>query len=435
MNKISVKNIFFATSVLVSLSFAWMVAPAFADVSSTAVTSGSTAHSQGTKASEQYENEGRAGGPIYDYGKGIQIGPAHFIPSIGYDYAWLDNVFYDERGTKSDYVNRLNTDITGELPLGGGQHLISMSYVTSTEWFERFSSQDHTDQTVGAGIKLNYVPFSLNVEDHFQRTVDRSGTEFTARIPRDENTSHGLLEIPFSQFFLETEVFDLNEDYRNPDQITFTHNDLGIFQRAGIDISGNNQFLVEYGYKNIDYSGTPERNATANQFALGLRGNLTERVTYQIWGGAQYRIYDLDSLPDFNGFIMRGAFQYAISDTSHVALKLDRTPQESTFDNQSFYVRNRAEIDWRQQIAERIFFNTRESLDYNEYSRITVFNSIKQQTRRDYTWQAGAGLEYQLPNNLTSLTLDYRFNGRVSNLDGSLGYDAQEITAGIRTSF
>ena len=432
MKMIASKNFIFMVVLLGFISFS---SSAFADVTSTATTSGNDAHSRGTKASEMYENEGRAGGPIYEYGKGLQIGPAHFIPSIGYNYAWTDNVFYDEHGAKSDYINRLHTDLTGELPLGGGQHLVSASYLTNTEWFERFSSQNHTDHILGAAIKLNYVPFSLNIEDHFQRTVDRSGTEFTTRIPREENTAHGLLEIPFASFFLESEAFDLNENYKTSSDDEFDHNDFDFYQRVGIDISGNNQFLVEYGYKNIDYSNQGDRNGDANQFELGLRGNLTERITYQLWGGAQYRIYDQASRPDFNGFIMKSAAQYAISDVSHVALKLDRNPQESTFDDQSFYVRNRGQLEWRQQVAERLFFNSIESLSYNEYSRITVLNQLKQQTRRDYTWQAGAGLEYTLANNLTSVTLDYRYNGRVSNLDGGLGYDAQEVTAGVRTSF
>ncbi len=434
MKNILFKNIALPALFLGLISFFYN-SSASADVNSTAVTAGNVAHSQGTKASESYEAEGRAGGPIYEYGKGIYLGPAHFIPAIGYQYSWMDNVFYDERGIKSDYVSRLNTDLTGELPLGGGQHLVTMSYITSTEWFERFRSQNHTDQTVAGGVKLNYVPFSLNVEDHFLRTEDRSGTEFTQRIQRDENTAHALLEIPFAAFFLETESFDLNEDYRQAADQSFTHNNFDFYQRVGIDISGNNQFLAEYGYTHIDYTNSPfNRDGNANQFALGLRGNLTERISYQVWGGAQYRIYDESSLPDFNGFIMRAAAEYAISDASHVALKLDRSPQESTFDNQSFYVRDHSELTWRQQIADRLFFNTTEAFDYNEYSRVTVLAS-KQEVRKDYVWGASAGLEYVLPNNLTSLTLDYHLNGRVSNLDGSLGYDANEVTAGIRTSF
>lgn len=404
---------------------------AFAVERAQAVTSGSTAQSQGTRAASDYE--GRAGGPIYEYGKGLQIGPAHFIPSIDYKYAWDNNVFYDENGRKSDYINRLSTGLTGELSLGGGQHVISASYDTYTERFARFDSQNHTDHIVGVGAKLNFVPFSLSVDDRFLRTVDRSGTEFTARVPRDENTVHGLLEIPFAAFFLESEGSYLSEDYRNASESQFVHNDLDLFQRVGIDISGNNQFLVEYGYKNLDYAKNQDRNGYANQFMLGLRGNLTERITYQVWGGAQYRIYDVSSLPDFNGFIMRTAVQYSISDVSTITLRGNRLPQESTFDGQSFYVGNKAELDWRQQIAERIFFHTRESLNYNEYSRITVLNNTER-TRRDYVWQTGVGLEYFMPNNLVSFTLDYQINARDSNT-ALLGYDAQEITAGVRASF
>ena len=404
---------------------------AFAVEKAQAVSSGNIAKSRGTRAADDYE--GRAGGPIYEYGKGLQIGPAHFIPNIDYKYAWDNNVFYDENGRKSDYINRLRTGLTGELPLGGGQHVISASYDTFTEWFARYGSQDHTDHIVGLGAKLNFVPFSLSLDDRFLRTVGRSGTEFTARVPRDENTVHGLLEIPFAAFFIESEASYLSQDYLNSSESAFIHNDLDVFQRIGIDISGNNQFLAEYGYKNLNYTKNKDRNGDANQFMLGLRGNWTERISYQAWGGAQYRIYDTSSLPDFNGFVMRAAVQYSISDASTLTLRGNRLPQESTFDGQSFYVGNQAELDWKQQIAERIFFHTRESLNYNEYSRITVLNNTER-TRRDYVWQTGVGLEYFMPNNLVSFTLDYRFNARESNT-ALLGYDAQEITAGVRASF
>ena len=79
--------------------------------------------------------------------------------------------------------------------------------------------------------------------------------------------------------------------------------------------------------------------------------------------------------------------------------------------------------------------NTRGQVAYNEYSRITIQPLTGlQRTRHDYVWDAGAGIEYRMPNDIVSIVLDYRFTSRESNLDG-LGYQASEISAGVRASF
>ena len=150
--------------------------------------------------------------------------------------------------------------------------------------------------------------------------------------------------------------------------------------------------------------------------------------------GAQFREYDEDSRPDFNGgLVYRSSLSFQQSETSMWTLKSDRAPQESTFDDQSFYVRNRYELFWRKQIAERIFFNLRGGLDYNEYSRVTAFPTFSR-TRRDYVWGGGSGLEYVMPNDYVSFLLEYRHDSRNSNLDG-FDYHADTISGGVRVHF
>ncbi len=387
--------------------------------------------SKGTKAAPNYE--GRAGGPSYEYGKGLQLWQVHLKPFANYSYKWDNNIFLEENGRESDFSHNLSTGVTGELPINGGQHVISGSYLADFEWFQSHTDQDHIDHTVVLGGDFNFVPFSLNLEDVFRRTVDRSDTEFTTRISREENTAHALLEIPFASFFLETEPYDLTVDYRIPADDIFSHNQFIIFQRVGIDVAPSTQLLAEYGYENIYYWNVNDRDGDANQAAVGLRGTFRERISYQIWGGAQWRIYDVASRPDFNGFIMRSAVQYEISEASKIVLKADRNPQESTFDDQSFYVRNRIELGWTQQIAERLFFNTRENIQYNEYSRITVRDHTER-TRRDYVWESAVGLEYFMPNDLISFFGEYKYSARESNTS-LLSYDDQTVSAGIRSKF
>src|SRR3989338_2623372 len=268
----SFKQIFVVACLLATTSVAFAALP---EIKS----EGKFVQGKGTKASEAHEK--RMSEPFYEYGRGIQVWEMHIIPTVDYSYNWDNNIFLEESGRRSDMFHRLSAGLTGELPLGGGQHVLSSSYLADAEWFQSHSDQDHFDQTFGLGAELNFVPFTLAVDDSYRKTVDRADTEFTTRVTRDENVARGLLEIPFASFFLETEVYDLDVDYRLPEDSVFDHHDFTVFQRVGFDVAPSTQLLAEYGYENLDYPKFGERNGDANQAVLGLRGNWTERITYQ----------------------------------------------------------------------------------------------------------------------------------------------------------
>ncbi|MEI8345805.1 MAG: outer membrane beta-barrel protein, partial [Candidatus Omnitrophota bacterium] len=368
-----------------------------------------------------------------EWGRGIQAWDLLIKPFIQYVAQWEDNVFYDRKNKRADFINRLSSGVTAELPINGGQHLLSGGFVDDAEWYSRFGDQNHNDYAFNGALDLNFVPFSLNVEDLQRHTTDRADTEFTSLVVRDENTARALLEIPFAAFFIETEALNFNAAYRLPENRIFNHNDFTVFPRLGFDVAPSTQFLVEYGYENLDYPKQTERNGDANQAMLGLRGMLNERMVYQAWGGAQWRIYDDPIRPDYNGMVFRAALQYDLTDKSNIVLKFNRDPQESTFDDQSFYIRNKASILWRQQVAERIFALLDGSLSYNEYSRITTMDN-ETKTRRDYVWESAAGFEYTMPNDLVKVFGEYRYRARVCTFN-TLGYGDNQLNVGVKTVF
>jgi len=343
--------------------------------------------------------------------------------------------FLEENGRQEDWIYLLRPGVTAEMPLGGGQHFfLAGSYVAHIERFARFDSENHTDQEYRLGGDFNFVPFNISLQDTYKKTVDRANTEFTNRVSRNENAFHALLEIPFASFFLESELVDYDLEFSLPENSEFDRHDINLFQRVGVDVAPSTQLLGEYGYTNLDYKGSSfDRDGDANSGLVGLRGFMTERVTYQIWTGFQARIYDEDARPDYNGVVARGALQYDISSDSNITIRGDRRPEESTFDDQSFYVRNRLEVEWKQQIAERFFLTTKEMVQYNEYSR-TSLRGGDSGTRRDYVWQAGIGLEYFMPNELISFLLSYNFRSRDSNT-ANLDYDAQNVNFGVKSLF
>ena len=410
----------------VTCSPAWSVVPE-------PKSAGEFTRGKGTKTEESYKNE-QAEGPVYEYGKGFLFGALHIKPTAEYGYVWDNNIFYDDSGRREDWIHKLIAGAEADLPVSGGQHTLTAGYKAEAEYFDRFEEQDHVDHSVSVGGEFSMNSFSFSINDVFETTVDRADTEFTNRVKREENALNALLEVPFAQFFLETELLSFDIDYQDdPLNERFDHIETTIFQRAGLDVAPSTQLLVEYGFTEIHYSHAADREGDAHQTSVGLRGYLGERTSYQIWTGAQTRIYEADERPDFTGVIVRSAVQYDFSEESSIVFRANRGPHESTFDDQSFYVRNRAELEWRQQVAERVFVSAKERVDYNEYSRISLRGG-DDETRRDYVWQSGLGAEYFMPNELISFYCEYLYKGRDSNTF-LLDYDAQTVTVGVRSIF
>ncbi|HTL70388.1 MAG TPA: outer membrane beta-barrel protein [Candidatus Eisenbacteria bacterium] len=428
-NRITLKS--FSFSVLVAFLCGFSASAAHAD-SVVPQSDGKFMQNKGTKSSESYEGTPQ---PFYEYGKGMQLGSIHIKPLAEYSVNYESNIFYSDSGHKDDVIHRIDAGANAEMPLNGGQHLASLGYMAEVERFSTNDSESHADQTLQGGLDLNFVPFSVNLRDSFKHTVSRSDTEFTDRVLRKEYQFDGVLEVPFAVFFLETELDNFYIHYQNNDNDVFDHDIFTVYQRVGYDLGPNTQILAEYAHLFINYELETfgDRDGDADQWAGGIRGALGTKTTYQLWLGGQWRVYNDDTRPDFSGFIARGALQYDLSDKSYLMVRGGRTPYESTFDNQSFYTRNRMEFIWKQQLRERFFFQTREILDYNEYSRISTVNGDST-TRRDYVWQTGLGVEYFLPNEYISFFAEYKFNARDSNTF-NLDYDAQTVSLGVKAVF
>lgn len=362
-------------------------------------------------------------------GKGFDLGAIHLRPFAEYNAEYDDNVLLTENDEQDDFINRVRAGAGAEVPIDAGRHLLYGSYTLESEFFDEFDSEDHDDHSALVGAQLNFVPFTVAVEDNYRITNNRTNTEFNRRVERDENVFDAQITVPFAAFFVETEVIDNWVDYQESPEDAFDHNEAAVFPRIGFNLGPNTQILGEYGYTDISYDSNDARDGSANEGSVGLRGRFTERTSYQAWVGYQSRVYDLDQNPDFNDIIARGQLDFDISEASTLTLRGGRRAQETTFLNQTYYIDNSGELLWRQQFADRWFFNTREIIHFNEYS-----NDVGGENREDTVWQAGAGLEYVMPNDIVSLLLEYRHRSRDSS-EAGLDYDSNVVTAGVRAAF
>jgi len=390
---------------------------------------------KGTKSSAvySYENsvddtymqksDARSSFDEHHYGKGLNLGILHVEPSLGYTGEWDSNIFLEEKNTDGDYINRLTGGLDAYLPMLDGKYLLFAGVQSRSEWFVDHSNESHTDWSYQAGGEINFNAFQIKVDDVFKDTTDRSDSELTQRVKRYENILKGLVTVPFGRFFSETEVNDHIIHFREAGFDQFNLNAFSIYPRLGFDVGPRTQALVEYGYYHAHYENLSDRDGDAHQGQVGLRGFLGsgDLVSYQLWGGWQFRNYDNGSLAGFSSFVGHGELVYNPTELSQFILRGARRPEESLSANQTFYTRNEVSLRYRRQVAQQWFVNAQGGVGLNHYPN----------NRIDFIWEPGAGVEYVLPGNIMALFTEYRFSQRLSDVSGS-DYNRHLIDFGIK---
>lgn len=393
--------------------------------------SGSYVPGKGTRISgdyfDYYSNRDDSAFERHNYAKGLRLGAVEINPTLGYSGRYDSNVFLTEDEEDGDYINRLTAGIDAYLPMSDGKYLLAAGVHNISEWFVDNSSENHSDWNYQLGGALNFESFQLAINEDFRDTTNRSDIELTDRIQRYENRLGGLLTIPFGQFFAETEanhfILNFEDDNNNNSFERFDRMEFAVFPRIGMNVGERTQGLLEYGFTDIHYRHQEDRDGMAHQAQFGLRGFIGsgDLLSYQIWGGWQFRNYESSNLDDFNNFIGRAEMAYRPSELTQVIWQIFRRPEES-ITSLPYTVRNETNLRFRRQIAEDWFVNLQGGLALSDYP---------DDSRLDFLWEPGAGIEYILPGKIMALFAEYKFTARESNRQDQ-DYNRHLVNFGIK---
>lgn len=342
------------------------------------------------------------------YAKGLKLGIVQVRPSVGYTGEYDSNIFLKQSNRQDDYISKLLGGVDADVLMDGGKYILTGGVQTKSEWFADHSSEDHTDWTYQLGGEIHLPKVDLTVHDDFRDTRDRTDSELTDRINRYENRLDGLATIPFGQFFSETQATDFIVDFRDSTALQqFNRHEFSVYPRLGMNIGTKTQALVEYGFTDINYEKQDDRDGTAHQAQLGVRGFLgnADLFAYQLWGGWQFRHYDNGDLQSFDSFVGHGELTYRAGASTQLAFQVIRRPEESLDAGQTFYTRNEAAFQVKQQIAQQWYVTGRAGAGFNHYSN----------DRLDFLWEPSVGLEYVLPGKILALFTEYKFSARESD--------------------
>ncbi len=296
-----------------------------------------------------------------------------------------------------------------------GAHSLSAGYRAEILRFLELERQN-TVHHIGLGqVRLDFPRLLVNVRDDFTRTSDPPGTELTGRIKSTTNTL-----VPAVEYQL-TARFSAGLNY------SWTHVN---FESAVDQLDRNEHFFgasvfwkflpradlqLNYGYGFKGFDSATDRDVTRHVLTLGLRGDLTAKLSSTFRVGVEQREAERRALADFTGYTMGGDWTYKPTERTTISLLTDRSVQESTFGRVLFYVTTSATLGVQQQFGPKLSANLRLAGGVSDYPTKETLGG-RSKFRNDRFFAGGGGVDYDIQPWLR-LGAEYVRTGRRSNFD------------------
>jgi len=342
---------------------------------------------------------------------GIALLPGFRVkPFLTEHVEYETNVFQAPSHARDDIVSRT---IPGLVIDYKGRHSLTASYRAEILRFFKLENQNAEHHLADGQIKLNFPRTFLSLRDALSVTSDPPGTELTGRVDSTTNSLGGDVE------YRLTSRLSLGANHN------WTHADFeSSLKQLDRDehVVGGTAFWkfvhkadlrLGYSYGWIDFDSATTRDATRHLAALGLRGDLTAKLSSTFRVGFENREPDRKSLTGFTGMTTGGDWVYRPTERTTVTLATDRSLQESTFGENLFSVTSMASLQARHRFTRKLSAIVQGRVGVSEYpTKETVDGRTK--FREDTLFGWGARAEYEIQSWL-EVAAEYQRSGRDSN--------------------
>jgi len=370
--------------------------------------------------------------PLIETASAWEKGHIKVVPAFKFEERYDSNIFYDRENPKHDFMSIFYPGILGEYGFGAeGKHKLMASYLAELAVFGIHHEQNYGNHDTGQGVSLDFDRITVDVNNRFQFTSSRAGTEFERRTLRKIDTFTPVLGLHFNKF-----DFDVAYQYYWVDYLSNSLQRLNRYENAGsltgyVQVMPKTKALLEFAYRNLQYPDTSGRNGSAYNFMGGVKGEITAKITGIIKGGFGIKEYDGDAArKGFQNFVMHTALLYDINDRTDLSLTYYREAYESIYENNNYYT------------GDHILANLSYKFGGNFLAKLDgmFFNNwypspgpTMQKKRVDQEWAAGTGLDYAWREWLVA-GVGYRFHQRASTV-GSRRYNQHVVNGNIRFQF
>lgn len=343
----------------------------------------------------------------------IKAGPVEFHPTMRNSVQYDDNILLENEDAREDIIFNIQPGAILELPLK--EHKFAIGYEADFEIFSKSRHAKQTDQNQNflALADLHFSNFYLNVLENLIETSGRSGTTFTGRVPRIDNSIHPKFGYRFKRVVLETGFRHFTRDFRRQIDDPFDFQVAEWTEVVYYDLFASLKALLEYQLAQIDYDDNASRQGTFNQVRAGLEGEIMPNLSAKVRVGAQLRNYAEPAENDFNSWVGYLRLEYQMRKNLRFNLTLSRRPVEATFGEVNFYREHLLGLGFEYDpLPKWTFFSSFDYLRHGYAERETIGATTI--FRRDHHAFVKTGLRYRLQEWL-DFELAYEYLRRNSN--------------------
>jgi len=355
-------------------------------------------------------------------------------PFLSERIEYESNFFQTASHAVDTTVSKTIPGFTLELPFG--RHRFDLGFRTEILRYFDLSGQDTENYFVLARASFDF-PGGLKIflRDDFAHTSTPPGTELTGPIESSTNTFAPSVE------YALTNRYALGLDY------SFTH--VNFASSSGVTELDRNEQLVgltgfykvqpktdllaNFSYGRKDFTNDSERNVNLFIFLLGVRGDITPRLSSTLRVGFESRQPDQSDLTKYNGLIANGEVVYLPTERTKLTLYLEQAPQESVFQTNLFYLGTIASLSVEHFFTPKLLVHARIFGGSNQYPDKAQQVNNTFDWRLDWLLGTTIGAEYQIQRWL-GVSADYTFTRRESNFD-TLSFKDNVVGGKVTLSF
>jgi hypothetical protein len=352
---------------------------------------------------------------------GLKLSP-FFSQRVEYE----SNVFQVPSHSKDDLIFKMIPGFVADYTFG--PHSVSAGYRAEILRYLDMTDQDTVHHIAVGQLRLDFPRTLLTLRDDFARTSDPPGTELTGRILSNTNVLKPAAEYRW------TSKFSTGLSYAWTD-VRFDDRAIGDLIDRDEHLIGASLFwkvvpkgdvLFNYSYGRVIFTTATDRDYTDHIITVGLRGDITSKLSSTFQVGYLIRTPDSSSQTGFSGLFLAGDTIYRPTERTTITLSTQRTTQESTFGTGAFYVTTNATLSATQQLLPKLSVTARLGGGLNDYSTKQSADG-KTDWRADSFLLAGAQVDYEIQPWLR-VGLEYLRTSRDSNFP-SFRFVDDRITA------
>jgi len=345
----------------------------------------------------------------YAFAEGIDLGPCKLYPVIKTEERYEDNIFQMPSNAKSELVNTTTPEILLKFKLSG-KNIFDVNYKYEMINFDKYSSDNRRNNKFKAALELYGSSYFFKLKDQYDEITNTyTYAEYFDNYA--QNTVFVSIGRDFNDISFELFYENLDYEYNNIDSVN-SRND-HVFDIAGFyNILPKTKALAEYSFTKINYDNSSAKDGMANEFLVGVQGELAQKITGTVKAGYQSRNYD--GYTDWKEPVTYANIVYEASEKTLLDAMAERKPLESIDTAQNFYESNIVGFGIRHDVTAKTATYLKLKYNFDRYPA-TNTDSVR---REDDIWNAKIGLDINSRQWL-DIGANYEFQKRNSNISSN----------------